>query len=1164
MAKEDNYIGIAMGLDVTDLKAGLQETKKEIQTANKEFSNATAGMDDWKKSSEGLNAKLTQLDKVLEAQKKVVAGYKAELEKTKEQYGENSEQARQLNLKLLDAETQVAKTEKAQRQYTKALESLKEQETLASSNTETLKNRLTELGTKLTEQKSKVDSLEQELDQAKSAYGDNSIEVQKLSDKLSQARKEVTETESTYKKYETRLDEVETETKETSAETGNLKASIDKAGQSAESATNGGFTVLKGALANITSTVIMKATSALKDLASSVVKLGMDFTSSMSEVQAITGASDKDLERLEKTAREFGSTTVFSASESAQALKYMALAGWDTNQSIEALGGVLNLASASGMGLADASDMVTDYLSAFGLEAKDSTKFADMLAYAQSNANTTAEQLGEAYKNSASVMKASGQDVETTTALLASMANQGLKGSQAGTALSAVMRDLTQKMKNGSIQIGDTAVTVMDANGNFRDMTDILIDVENATDGLGTAEKSTALMSTFTSESIKGLNLILNDGATKAQAFEEELRNSDGTAKQMSDTMNNNLSGDIKTLKSALEELGLKIYDHMEQPLRSAITFATENLNTLIPIIGAVGGAFVAWKVASVLGDVVAGLKSAHLAIEAFKASTIATTIVTKAQEVAQIALNTATTLGTALMNSSVVSMISQKVALVASTVATEGATAAQWLMNTAMSAFPLTWILAAIAGVIAAVTLLWENWDQVSQWLNDSWVWLQETAGAVWNAITGFFTDAWQAIQDVWGGVKDFFAGIWNGIKGTFEGAPSWFGGIFGQAFEFIQVAWKVCVKFFQNIWNGIQNTFANVGQFFGNMFGSAHNAVVNAWNNTVGFFQNIWNGIQNAFAGIADWFLQIFRTAKNAITTTWSKVVEFFEGVWSGIYNVFKGVADWFLQIFRTAKNAITTTWSTVTEYFTNIWTAISGAFSGVVTFFTDLFGNAWKNVKDAWDGVGRFFDNIWKNIKGTFTNTAVWFGNTFRDAWNSITGAFANVGSFFNDIWKTITGVFSGVWNWFKDIGADMMGGLIRGVQSMIDRVTNAVRNAVDSAIQGVKDFLGIASPSKLMRDEVGKMMGLGVGEGILASTKDVVKDAVRFTENVTQGIQASALNVGLGASASGVGSGTVGGGITNVTNTYNQTINSPKAPSRIEIYRQTRNLLDYRGM
>lgn len=260
----------------------------------------------------------------------------------------------------------------------------------------------------------------------------------------------------------------------------------------------------------------------------------------------------------------------------------MSLAGWDAQQSSSALGGVLNLAAASGMELGQASDMVTDYLSAFGMQAQDSAYFADMLAYAQANSNTSAAQLGEAYRNSAANLNAAGQDVETVTSMLEAMANQGYKGSEAGTALTAVMRDITNNMEDGAIKIGETSVAVSDAQGNFRDLTDILLDVEKATNGMGEADRAAALGATFTADSTKGLNLMLNEGVENIARYEEALRGSTGAAEDMADTMNDNLNGDMANMNSAFEEMELQTFEAMEEPMREGVQYLT---NTIIPIL---------------------------------------------------------------------------------------------------------------------------------------------------------------------------------------------------------------------------------------------------------------------------------------------------------------------------------------------------------------------------------------------------------------------------------------------------------------------------------------------------------------------------------------------------------------------------------------------------
>lgn len=352
-----------------------------------------------------------------------------------------------------------------------------------------------------------------------------------------------------------------------------FKSKVNDLGKTAESGVS--------KLGNVVKTAVVGIGGAMVAVGGYAIKVGSDFESAMSNVAAISGATGDDLQMLKDTAEEMGATTQFSATEAANALSYMALAGWDANQSAAALPGVLNLAAASGMELASASDMVTDYMSAFGMSCEQSGYFADMLAYAQGNANTTAELLGESYKNCAANMAAAGQDVETTTSLLAMMANQGLKGSEAGTALAAVMRDLTAKMSDGAIKIGDTSVAVQDANGNYRDLTDILQDVESATNGMGDAEKAAALSSTFTADSIKGLNLILNAGVSNAADFENQLRNSSGTAEQMADIMNDNLAGAMKSLQSRAETLGNAIYESFSVQLKDAVNMAADALGSL-------------------------------------------------------------------------------------------------------------------------------------------------------------------------------------------------------------------------------------------------------------------------------------------------------------------------------------------------------------------------------------------------------------------------------------------------------------------------------------------------------------------------------------------------------------------------------------------------------
>lgn len=336
--------------------------------------------------------------------------------------------------------------------------------------------------------------------------------------------------------------------------------------------------VFKGMMA---SQIVTKGISLLTNGLKSAINTGMQFEAAMSQVAAISGATGQELELLTETAKHYGETTMFSASQAAEALNYMALAGWDAQQSVDALGGVLSLAAASGMDLGRASDAVTDYLSAFGMQASQSGYMADLMAYAQSNANTSASQLADAYGNCAASMHAAGQDIETTTAMLMALANQGIKGSEAGTQMSAVMRDLTSKMKNGQIMIGKTAVKATDAAGNFRDLNDIMIDVGKATQGMGTAEASAALMKTFTARSVKAVQTILNEGMDSVNAYEAALRGSTGTAAEQAEIMMDNLQGDIQIYKSAMEGLQITASESTNGIARSLVQEATSIIDAV-------------------------------------------------------------------------------------------------------------------------------------------------------------------------------------------------------------------------------------------------------------------------------------------------------------------------------------------------------------------------------------------------------------------------------------------------------------------------------------------------------------------------------------------------------------------------------------------------------
>lgn len=342
---------------------------------------------------------------------------------------------------------------------------------------------------------------------------------------------------------------------------------------------NTATSVFKGMFA---SQVITKGFNMLANGLKDALSTGMQFESAMSQVAAISGATGAEFDALAQAAKDAGAATMFSASEAASALKYMALAGWDANQSISALGGVLDLAAASGMDLGTASDYVTDYLSAFGMQADQSDYLADMMVYANNKANTSAEQLGQAYSTCATNMAAAGQTVQSTTALLMTMANVGTKGSSAGTALSSVMSQLTQKAEDGKIAINGMDIALTDSAGNWRDVVDIISDIGGALQGLGSEAASEALGNVFSRQSITAINTILAGGIEQAKAYREQLTNEvEGAAKGAADTMMDNLQGDIKVFESSLEAVKITASEAVNGTAREFTQLGAQLMQTV-------------------------------------------------------------------------------------------------------------------------------------------------------------------------------------------------------------------------------------------------------------------------------------------------------------------------------------------------------------------------------------------------------------------------------------------------------------------------------------------------------------------------------------------------------------------------------------------------------
>ena len=837
--------------------------------------------------------------------------------------------------------------------------------------------------------RSTISKQEDTLQQLKQRYVDVATEQGETSDEARELARQIQDLSSELHENKTKLSDAEYAADK-------LDNSLEEVESSAKKADDG-FTMFKATLANLAADAIMRAVDGIKNLAGNVIELGQNFTSTMSEVSAISGATGEDFEKLEACAREYGATTVFSASNAAEALKYMSLAGWDADQSTSALGGVLNLAAASGMELGAASDMVTDYLSAFAMEAGDAAYFADLLSYAQSHSNTTAEALGEAYKNCAANLNAAGQDVETVTSLLEGMANQGYKGSEAGTAMAAIMRDITNGMKDGAIKIGETSVAVMDAQGNFRDLTDILTEVEAATNGMGDAERAVALSSTFTADSTKGLNLILNEGMDKIAGYEEELRGASGSAEEMANIMNDNLSGDVAAMNSAFEELGLKIYDALESKLRAGVQFIT---NGVIPAIEWLGGHIPEVTIAvSGLGAVIAAMNWGTI--------------------------------------SSKIAMV--KGALVKLAAALGGVS------------LPAIAIIAVITAVALAFTNLWKNNEEFRNKITAIWDGIKAKfdefgQGIVdrLNALGFEFEDITEVMKAVWDGFCEVLAPIFEGVfqqisnilseaLDILTGLFDIFAGIFTGDWDMV---WQGVQEVFGAVWDFVVATFENWISTFTSLadtvlgwFGTDWETV---WTNVKTFFSDTWNAIVSFFSGI-------LTGIKTFFTDTWNAIVSFFSGILSGIYSSVTGtmteIHDTFTNIWDSITGFLSGAWETIKNIVTVGIMAVKEIISAAFQIITLPFRFIWENCKDT-------VLSIWETIKSVIGEKI----DAVKEKITTVTTAISNVAS---AAWNAISSTASSLWEGIKGT----IGSKIDAAKEKVSTATSAITSVASSAWSSV---------------------------------------------------------------------------------------------------------------
>ena len=715
-------------------------------------------------------------------------------------------------------------------------------------------------------------------------------------DKYDALQREIVETEQELK----RLQE---QAATTSVTLEKIAAAGDKFEKAGDSITNAGKQ-------------ISVASAAVTGLGVAAVKTAADFDSAMANVAAISGATGDDLQALRDKAREMGEKTKFSASEAADAMSYMAMAGWKTGDMLSGIEGIMHLAAASGEDLATTSDIVTDALTAFGLTAEDSAHFADILAAASSNANTNVSMMGETFKYCAPVAGALGYSAEDVAEAIGLMGNAGIKSTQAGTALRTMMTKLQGELKLSGEALGEVTIQTANADGSMRELSDILADCRTAFSKMSESEAAAAAETLVGKNAMSGFLALMNSAPGDIDKLRNAIDNCDGSAENMAAIMQDNLNGQLTILKSQLEELAISFGEMLMPVIRKVVTAVqgfVDKLNNMdeaqrktIITIGLVIAALGPFLV--ILGTVISTVG------KSMKAYASAAKGIKKLMVAVKSGTGIFGKLGTALGGISA----------------------------------PVLAIVAVIAVLVAAFTHLWKT--------NDGF---RENIIATWTQIKETVSNFCQGIVDRLNSLGFEFSSITEVLKAVWDGFCNLLGPVFEGAFRFIsdtlstvldvilntvdffiavfsgdwEGAWEAVKNIFSSIWNGLVSWFTNILETIKGVLDVALGWIGTSWEqvwtNVKNFFTNIWNGIKDFISSTIN---SISTTISNVITGIKTTVNNVFSAIKTTISNIFNGIKDTATSVWNAIKTAITTPIENAKEKVREAINAIKGFFSGL----------------------------------------------------------------------------------------------------------------------------------------------------------------------------------------------------------------------------------------
>lgn len=954
---------------------------------------------------------------------------------------------------LIEIRAETSQYQQAMRQAAAEMKNLTAQHSLAAAQAklsgsaqDALRARVTELTSKIDVQKGIVqqngqqydnlkqklelqktahDQLKTKVEAAKKAYEDSAkatgedseetqklkAEYEKLSSQLSTSESQIAKTETAITKQEAAVNQSKAALTEMEAELKNVNAELARApfDEYAAKAEKVG-----GTLTSVGQKLLPLSTS-IAGLGVAAVKTTADFDSEMSKVSAISGATGTDLDKLRGKAREMGAKTKFSASEAAQGMQYMAMAGWKTQDMMDGLEGIMNLAAASGEDLASTSDIVTDALTAFGLSAKDSSHFSDILAAASSNANTNVSMMGETFKYAAPVLGSLGYTAEDAALAIGLMANAGIKSSQAGTSLRGAITNLAKPTDTVAAAMDKYGISLTDSSGKMLSLRELMEQLRQKLGGLSEAEQAQAAAALFGKDAMSGMLAIINGSDKDFEKLAGAIDNCDGSSEKMANTMNDNLQGQITILISQLQELAISFGEILMPKIRDIVT----HIQNFVDKLNAMDE----------------GQKETILRIGMFVAALAP--MLMGLGKVITFSANVSRALGT-----------------LSAGLVKAGGFSGVFTKALGLITSPAAIVVGAIAAITAVIIHLWNTNED-----------FRNTITAIWQKIKDAFTTFAAGISERLSALGITFSDVTSAIKTIWDGFCNLLAPVLEAAFNTIAIALQTAFNVILGIWDVFSAVFS--GDWSG------------AWEAVKGIFSSVWDGLKEYFStiigavkGVADvflgWFGTNWETVWNGVKTffegIWNGISSFFEGIWNGISTfcttVWNGIVTNVTAFCTTVHDTISTIFNAVKDVVSNVWETIKNVVQVAIMFIVEVIKAAFEMItvpfRFIWENCRDTIISVWETIKSA-VQTAI---NFVKD--KIITPVMNAISTTITTVWNTIKTTFTTVinaiksavqtaWNFMKD---SVITPVMNGIKTVITTVWNAIKTAVQTVVNAIK--------------------------------------------------------------------------------------------------------------